>query len=369
MRDGYASRDARRRRSESRPLGYAGASAYKRRLDRSVVRLYVSLGLLALTAIVLSGCGLTGANDTASASTPPASAVHDYTKAQSLQSAGHCDRALPLYLSAILKDSSYVNAYTSLAICYEILGAYNAGIAEYDKAIAIDPTNYGLYIGRAGIEAVSGNTGASTSDDAIALRLAPAQVPTYVSIAASFTSYGDFADAIQTMDKAIALVPDSSALYKQRADIYASAQDARHAYADYSRAISLTPNVATRASIYGSLANAYEQLQQDYNSAFSAMQSAIRLAPTTAAFYVQSGNIHRDAGANAAALGLYNQALRYAHKGPDAEAAHEGKGDVLAAIGQPRKAVDEYRLASRLTRDQGIRARIKSETQAVLSGQ
>lgn len=368
---GQASRATERRSESFRLLRSVAVSML--RSGRSIVGLCASVGVLALTAVMLSGCGLPGPGDPAAASTHPTSAVQDLTKAQSLQATGHCDRAIPYFLSALLKNNSYVNAYTSLATCYQILGSYNAAIAEYDKAISVDPTNYGLYIGRAGIEAVSGNTGAASSDDAIALRLAPVQVPTYTSIATSFASYGDFADAIDTLNKAIALVPDNWALYNQRAGVYANMQDASHAYADYNRAIALAPNPATAAPIYSSLANVYDQ-QQEFDGAFRAIQSAIKLIKLVpggpvAAYYVQSGSIHKDAGAYAAALSLYDQALRYVHKGTYAETAHEGKGDVLATIGQLRQAIDEYKLATRLTTSPDARARIKDKIAATRSGQ
>jgi tetratricopeptide (TPR) repeat protein len=325
------------------------------------------LGLLVVMALAVTACSVPAPGKQASARTRPTTALQDYNAAQTLNAAGHCDRAIPLYLSALIKNAIYVNAYLNLGICYQIVGSFNAAIVEYDKAIAVDPTNFGLYITRAGLEAVMGNAGAASDDDAIAMRLAPPQAPSYVSIAGSFASFADFADAVTAMNKAIALAPDDPSLYEQRAGVYLQAKNYARAYHDYERAIKVAPFIASRATIYADLANVYDQ-QGDFDSAERAIAVAIRLNPDNAHFYVQSGNIHRDAGAAQATLALYDKALHRAGIGPDAEAAHEAKGDVLVSLGRVRQAVAEYRAALRLLTEPGSRATVKGKIKAARAG-
>jgi tetratricopeptide (TPR) repeat protein len=330
------------------------------------------LGLPAIIALAVTACSVPPPSEQASAGAHPITAAQDaaqdYNAAQALQTAGHCARAIPLYLRALIKANLYINAYLSLGTCYQTLGSFNAALVEYDKAISVDPTNFGLYIARAGLEAVMGNTGAATDDDATAMRLAPPQAPTYVAIAASFASFADFADAVTTMNKAIALVPDDPSLYEQRGGFYLQAKDFARAYQDYETAIKVARFTASRATVYADLANVYDQ-QGDFQSAERAIALAIRLAPYSAHFYVQSGDIHKDAGAAQAALVLYDQALRRARIGPDAEAAHEGKGDVLVSLGHSKQAVAEYRAALRLLKEPGRRTTLKGKISTALSGQ
>jgi tetratricopeptide (TPR) repeat protein len=333
-----------------------------------VVRSSTMLGLLAVIALTMTACSVPAPGEQASAGTRPTTAGQDYDAAQALAAAGHCDRAIPRYLSALIKDDGFVNAYRNLGMCYQTLGSFQAALVEYDKAISVDPTNFGLYLARAGLEAVMGNTGAATDDDATALRLAPPQAPSYVAIAESFASFADFADAVTAMNKAIALVPDDPSLYEQRAGFYLQAKDAARAYQDYQRAIKVASSTASRASVYADLANMYDQ-RGDFQSAERAIALAIRLAPWSAHFYVQSGDIHKDAGAPHAALALYDQALRRARIGPDAEAAHEAKGDVLASLGHSKQAVAEYRAALRLLKEPRSRTTVKGKIKAALSGQ
>jgi tetratricopeptide (TPR) repeat protein len=212
-----------------------------------------------------------------------------------------------------------------------------------------------------------GDTGAATDDDTTALRLAPPLAPSYVAIAQSFASFADFADAVAAMTKAIALVPDNPSFYEQRGGFYLQAKDVARAYQDYETAIKVAPFGASRAAVYADLANVYDQ-QGDFPSAERAIAFAIRLAPYSAHFYVQSGDIHKDAGAAHAALVLYDQALRRARLGPDAEAAHEAKGDVLVSLGHIQQAVAEYRAALRLL-EPGHRTTVQGKIKAALSGQ
>src|SRR5690348_18379296 len=101
------------------------------------------------------------------------------------------------------------------------------------------------------------------------------------------------------------------------------------------------------------------------------MAGAIKLQPANVHLYVQSGNVHKDASAFTGAITLYDHALRLVSKGPDAEAAHEGKGDALASLGQTKAAIAEYRAASRLISksDDISRSRLKGKIKALQTAQ
>ncbi|MDQ2830244.1 MAG: tetratricopeptide repeat protein [Chloroflexota bacterium] len=277
----------------------------------------------------------------------PSPAAQAYAQAERLRAANHCDRAIPLYRRAIAAYATYVSAYVGLGFCYQVLGSYAAAITTFDKAIRIDPTNYLLYFYRADLEAQAGRMGAAMGDYRAALRLSPPQVPSYLAIAQGFLSIDDFPDALGAVSKAITLTPSNPSLYEQRANIYLQASDDQHAYADYRRAIQLAPTAVERARLYADLAGVYAG-QRDYDPALAAIAAAIRLQPGDAHLYVVSGGIHLAADQLPAALSLYDHALRFVSTGLDAEAAHEGKGDVLVAQGHRAEAIGEYKRALKL---------------------
>lgn len=337
---------------------------------RQVLRGSVAVGLLAFTMLALSGCGPNASDGapTALAASPPPKVAAEFNQAQTLEYAGHCDRAIPIFLHVLTEFDGYVNAYVGLAGCYSALGSFGDAITQYDKVVAVDPTNYGLYIGRAGVEASSGSTGAATADDLTALRLAPPQVPTYTTISDSFYSYQNYAGAVEAMDKAIALVPGDPALYEKRGGIYLNGmQDYTRALQDYRQAIAVAPFVASRATVYAAEAMVYQQ-ETDYESAYNAIKTAISFDPQNAHYYVEAGDIYRGGSHFSTAVSQYDAALRLVSTGPDAELAHEGKGDALVGLGRPKDALTEYRAALRLTADPGLEGRIKSKIKTTQTG-
>jgi len=333
---------------------------------RKLVSYGTTFFVLTVCVSFLAGCSSasSSAAPAPAASTLPTNAVGDYNAAVVLQSTAHCDRAIPLYLKAIQENGMYVNAYRSLGDCYHVLGSDNAAIAEYNKAIAVDPRNWFLYYQRAAAEVSLGMNGQAQADYNDALRLAPPVRDTYQSIAQNgFNSFSDFADAIKAMDKAIALSPDDPALYQARGDIYLTAKQYTDAYNDYKKAIAVAPYKAAQASINAALASVYAG-QGDYDQAFNYMRRAISLQPGNPNLYIQSGNIHRDASRYTDAIGLYNQALHLVNRGTVAEAAHEGLGDSLVARGQVNAGIAEYQQALHLTKDTGVQAGIKAKIKA-----
>lgn len=351
--------------------GYIGATARRLLARHHAIPYGVTACLLVAVALALTGCDPFNG---ASAGTPPPSAAADLNQANALRQANRCDKAIPLYLRALSKDGGFISAYSGLGLCYQTIGDYGSAITTYDKAIKVDPTNFGLYQARAGAEALSGNTGAATDDLKTALRFATKQPLSYTNIAQSFISYGDWADAVMAMDKAIALTPSEPSLYKTRGDYYLQEPDNARALQDYKRAIDAAPGTA-KADYYADLAAAYHQMVGYTNSAYAALHAAIQLQPGNAAYYIQDGDYHEAANAFPQALGLYNQALRIEKVGPNAELAYEGKGDVFAAQGKRKEALAAYRQAFKLTNKKNpsdardVRPRLQGKIQGLTSGQ
>lgn len=328
------------------------------------IRYIISLSILAILSATMSGCSVLSSNTAASAPSTEhtASAVQNYNHAETLRTAGHCESAIPLYLLAVKQNSMYVNAYRRLGDCYQAtnIGDYKTAILMYDKAIQIDPRGFGIYLDRAGAEVNNGNSGAAITDDLTALRFAPQQVPSFVSIANAFGEATDLGNEIVALTKAIAVAPSNPSLYQQRANVYLSISDPGHAIKDYNSALQVASSKVVRVEIYSSLADLYSG-QQDYDSASTAMNAAIGLQPQNASLYVKEGGIRQNATEFTAALGLYDQALRYAQTSSDIESAHEGKGDAFVKLGLAQNALTEYAQAAGHAKDSATQARLASK--------
>lgn len=308
--------------------------------------IFVAAALFLLVwSVARNSASISGQTEAASLS--PYNVRGDFSKAQVLQSTGRCDRATPIYLRILMHDGAYTNAYVGLGDCYLTLGSPTSAVVEYNKAIQLDPTNFGLYIKRAGTEYSFGNSGQAIGDARVAMQLSTKQPASYVSIAQLFSSFADFEDAIAAMNKAIALAQDNANLYETRGAIFLTATQFGKAFADYQQAAHLATYSAAHARISGDLADVYVG-QGDYDSAYKAMWEAIHLDPTNPHNYVHAGDIHRTGGRYSGAISLYDHALALTSRGADAEAAHEGKGDALAALGRIQQAINEYKAATKL---------------------
>jgi len=306
---------------------------------------------------------MSGQTEAASAS--PYKGASDFLKAQTLQGTGHCDRAIPIYLRVLVHDGAYTNAYVGLGDCYLTDGSPTAAVVEYNKAIQLDPTNFGFYMKRAGTEYSFGNSGQAIADARVAMRLSTKQPASYVSIAQLFSSFADFGDAIAAMDQAIALAQDNADLYEGRGRIFVTALQFGKAFADFRNAARIATYRAAQVRIFGDLADVYVG-EGDYDSAYNTMWQAIHLDPTNPHSYVHAGDIHQAGGRYSGAIGLYDHALALVSSRLDAEAAHEGKGNALAALGRTQQAIAEYKAAVKLIAKGDVvgQARLKAAIKA-----
>jgi tetratricopeptide (TPR) repeat protein len=286
-----------------------------------------------------------------------------YNAGVALQQKGRCTRAMPYFNSAIAHNAMYVNALRGRAQCAEALGADDVAIADLTAALRADSRNYGLLLNRADAETDNGSTGRAQSDALAALRLVPPQVPAYDSVAQSLYNVADLADAVATINLAVRVLPSDPTQYALRAKYRAAMLDYRGAEADYSRAIGLSlPH--DQVDLYRNLADVQDQMQ-DYPAARGSIASAIARQPHDPGLYLDAATIERDAGNDGGALRRYTQALSHGAKGDDALQAHEGRGDMLAALHHKTAAAHAYRAALSLTRDRGRRAEIRAKIKAL----
>ncbi len=76
-------------------------------------------------------------------------------------SVGFYDKAVKTYTKLMKNDKKYASAYSSRALCYRYLGEYDKSLKDYDKAIALEPRQYGHYFGKYYLLAERGDTAAA----------------------------------------------------------------------------------------------------------------------------------------------------------------------------------------------------------------
>jgi tetratricopeptide (TPR) repeat protein len=216
----------------------------------------------------------------------------------------------------IAKATPVDDAIVNARVKYE-QGDYPGAIRDYDRAIQLDPNRSEAYTLRAGARLTSINrklltlvtqeskTGdiktVKTFDTTIyrrysneynlvladyekSLQLEPQDLGAQFALAGSADIYnklGEYPKALERIDRAIALAPNSDTFYAQRANIYAAMGNDEKALADFDRAIAIKPELTDyRVQKYF----VYNERKQ-YAQAIAELDKAIAIDPNRSYFF------------------------------------------------------------------------------------
>jgi tetratricopeptide (TPR) repeat protein len=151
------------------------------------------------------------------------------------------DRAIADFDKAIELDPKYTPAYNNRGNVYRDKGDYDKAIANLNQAIALNP-KYRLsfnnrclaYIGKKDYDH-------AIADCTQAIALYPKYLTAYNNRGFAYYGKGDYDKAIADLNQAIVLDPKYARPYYNRALAYERKSDYRHAIADYSKFITLAP--------------------------------------------------------------------------------------------------------------------------------
>jgi tetratricopeptide (TPR) repeat protein len=116
-----------------------------------------------------------------------------------------------------------------------------------------------------------------------AIQLDPNFVKTYNNRAIMYLFKGDTDRAFSDFSQIIQRFPNDGAAYFNRGHIYSDKKDYDRAIVDYTEAIRLTPNVPSWG--YNSRGNAYQFGKGDYDHAIADYTQAIRIDPINGPYY------------------------------------------------------------------------------------
>ncbi|MGH6854589.1 MAG: tetratricopeptide repeat protein [Aestuariivirga sp.] len=197
-------------------------------------------------------------------------------------------------------------AYNNRGFAYYDKGEYDRAIADFDKAIALNPKYAKPYNNRGFAYYDKGEYGRAIADfdKAIALNLKYAKP--YYNRGLAYYDKGEYARAIADYDKAIALNPKYAKPYYNRGLAYYDKGEYDRAIADYDRAIALNPKYA---KAYNNRGIAYSS-KGEYDRAIADYDKAIALNPKNAESYVFRSNAHAEKGDFVRAIADDDEAIR-----------------------------------------------------------
>ncbi len=120
-------------------------------------------------------------------------------------------------------------------------GQLREAIAEYGRAIELDPNNAAAYSNRCGVLTYIGRYDRAIADCDRALELDPSDVQAYVHRGSAYDEKGELERALANYDRAIQLAPDYAFAYRHRAVTRIRTGQYEEALPDLDRAIGLDP--------------------------------------------------------------------------------------------------------------------------------
>ncbi|GHU59519.1 hypothetical protein FACS1894133_6470 [Clostridia bacterium] len=148
---------------------------------------------------------------------------------------GEYDEAIANYTKAIELNPDYAMAYNSRGFAYRNLGEYDKAIADYTKAIELKPDYARAYFNRGYAFDDKGEYDKAIADYTKAIEFKPDYAVAYYNRGCVFDDEGEYDKAIADYTKAIELEPDDAVAYNNRGVTYRAMDKHAEADADFAK--------------------------------------------------------------------------------------------------------------------------------------
>jgi len=174
------------------------------------------------------------------------------------------------------KPEENPGVYTNRGLAYANKGLLDEAIAEYGKALAIDPSYALAYYNRGYAYGNKGQYDKAIEDYTRAIELNPGFAEAYTGRGVAYERKGQYGKSIDDHNRAIELNPNYAVAYYNRGAAYGRKHRYAEAIKDYTRSVELNPKFALAFASRGMV---YRTLGQ-YGKAIQEFEVALRLNPT-----------------------------------------------------------------------------------------
>jgi tetratricopeptide (TPR) repeat protein len=256
-------------------------------------------------------------------------------------SADHIDRGIAKGTEKQSPGSAKtVEDFFSRAIAKKAAGDLDGAIADYDRAIQLDPKDAAIYNNRGVAKQAKGGLDAAIVDFNRAIQLNPKDAGAYINRGNAKRDKGDLDGAMVDYNRAIRLDSKYAIAYYSRGLAKKQKNDLDGAIADYNRVIELDPKFAKAYCDRG----VAKRRKGDLDGAISDYNRTVELDPKYAIAYFNRGNAKNEKGDLDGAIADYNRGIELNPKYADAynnRGAVKGtKGDVDGAIADYNHAIE-----------------------------
>ncbi|MGP0092645.1 MAG: tetratricopeptide repeat protein [Xanthobacteraceae bacterium] len=246
----------------------------------------------------------------------------------------------------IQSNSGDASAYRGRGLAYKAKGDDDRAIADYGKAIELDPKYTSAFISRGNAYLAKGDNDRAVTDYSKAIELDPKYAIAFNNRGLAYKAKGDNDRAIADYSKAIEFDPKYASAFNSRGNAYKAKGDDDRAIADYSKAIELDPK---SASAFRNRGIAYKA-KGDNDRAITDYAEAIRLDPKYALVYHNRGIVYQAKGDLDRAIADFRQALSLS---PSLQASKDALKELALARDLATMSRDEVTSLQRRLTDAG----------------
>jgi len=219
---------------------------------------------------------------------------------------------------------------------YRALGRHDEAIAEYRRAVELDPTDAYPHNGLGNVYSDLGRHDEAIAEYRRAIELDPDLAMAHNNLGNVYRDLGRYDEAIAAYQGAVELDPTDAYPHNGLGNVYRDLGRHEEAIAEYRRALELDP---TDADYHSNLGNVYHDLGR-HDEAIAAYQHAVELDPTFASPHNSLGNVYRDLGRHEEAITAYQRAAKL---DPTGAGYHSNLGSVYRDLGRHEEAITAYR--------------------------
>ena len=281
------------------------------------------------------GSGGTDSGNSPVVNDTPISAVDYFYRGNSNSEKGRYAEAIADYTKAIQINPQDASAYYNRGNAYDNQGKYDLAIADFTKAIQLNPQLYEAYNDRGVDYSEQGKYDLAIADYTKAIRIDVQRASAYYNRGNAYERQGKHDLAIADYTKAIQIDPQNASAYGNRGIAYKHQGKHDLAIADYTKAIQIDPQ---HASAYNNRGNAYND-QGKHDLAIADCTKAIQIDPQDAPAYINRGVAYSKQGKHDLAIADYTKAIQINPQDAD---AYNNRGNAYYEQGKYDLAIADY---------------------------
>jgi len=248
---------------------------------------------------------------------------------------GEYDKAIADYSRALKIDPLRAEVYASRGHMYTELKEYDKAIADLDYSLKLKPELSGAYLNRGNLYRVKGDYNKAISDYSEALKLKPDYIEVLYNRAIVYDILKDYSKSMSDYTMAIEYKPDYIEALYNRAIVYDILKDYDKALSDFTQAIKYK---ADYVEAYQNRGNIYYKTGM-YDNALNDFNQLLAIDPAFAKGYISRGTIYTDRNRYSDALIDFNKAIEI---DPHDIEAFNGRGTVYGLMNDYDRAIEDF---------------------------